>query len=256
MKFSLHRAGGGGFLVTQVVLVSSRATECFHGLELPTHGEGFGVDWRAILWEGRCSAPTPSCLCGLLSWPEHCPGVEQKRKTPASTLGRSRAPRQSSWKHSLWKPPEENPRMRHGEVPLSIPLPPSRSCLSKSRAAAAAVLPITLVTLAQGAKLSQGRSCASPCHSSGDTQLFPAHEQPNASWEEPGACILLQPALILGGSQWVWGRERSRGEMWRWSRAAGCCPHAAFVWVFSLPRTHSCYSSLAAGLAQSPSLCV
>lgn len=90
--------------------------------------------------------------------------------------------------------------MRRREVPLSIPLPPLLSCLSKSRAAADAVFPITLVMLAQGAKLSQGQSCASPCHSSGHTQLFPAHKQPNASREELGARILSRPALILGGS--------------------------------------------------------
>lgn len=100
--------------MTQVVLVSSRATECFHGLELPTRREGFGINWRAILWEGRCSAPTPSCLCGLLSWPERCPGVEEKCKTPASMLGRSSAPRRGSWKQPVetpgGKPQDEAPR--------------------------------------------------------------------------------------------------------------------------------------------------
>lgn len=55
----MQLAQGWRFLVTQVVLVSSGATECFHGLELPTQREGSGVNWRAILWEGRCSAPLP-----------------------------------------------------------------------------------------------------------------------------------------------------------------------------------------------------
>lgn len=38
--------------MTQGMLVSSGATECFHGLELPTQGEGSGVYWKAVLWEG------------------------------------------------------------------------------------------------------------------------------------------------------------------------------------------------------------
>lgn len=108
------------FLVTQVMFVSSGATECFHGLELPTQGEGFGVNWRAILWEGRCSAPTPragdragSLLTHVLPW-----GGRERCETPA-LAPRSR---HRSQKHSLWKSPQENHGLRRQEEPLSIPL--------------------------------------------------------------------------------------------------------------------------------------
>lgn len=35
--------------MTQGILVSIGVTECFHRVALPTPGEGFGVNWRAIL---------------------------------------------------------------------------------------------------------------------------------------------------------------------------------------------------------------
>lgn len=44
--------------MTQVIFVSRGANECFHRLELPSKEKRFGMNWRVVLQEVRCSAPT------------------------------------------------------------------------------------------------------------------------------------------------------------------------------------------------------
>lgn len=44
--------------MTQVIFVSRDGTESFHRLELPTQEERFEINWKVVLWEERCSAPT------------------------------------------------------------------------------------------------------------------------------------------------------------------------------------------------------
>lgn len=44
--------------MTQVIFVNRGANECFHRLKLPTEEERFGINWRVVLYEVRCSAPT------------------------------------------------------------------------------------------------------------------------------------------------------------------------------------------------------
>lgn len=153
--------------------------------------------------------------------------------------------------------PAEIPRGKpQAEAPgasLHSTLSPSLSCLSKSRAAADAVLPITLTTFNQGAKLSQGQSYPSLCHSSRTYSYTQPADNPTALEEqgELGCPLPLVASPQHAGYLQQPDTERAGGEV----TFDDDYTHI-FVCMFSLPHTHSCYSSLlAAGLARIPSPC-
>lgn len=128
------------------------------------------------------------------------------------------------------------------------------SCLRKPRAAADAAFPITLVALHPGSKTLTRTELRQPVPLQQDITAISNPQttrQPRTSGENLGARIPLRPAPN-GGDRSHLTRRTERVEEGMFDD-----DHThLFVCMFSLPRTHSCYSfSLAAGLARIPSPC-